>query len=96
MEGPWISGFSSSPANPNQLGEVAFVSDLLVPRAPFWDVNKIRSIFTHESAEAILKMPCPRGVIDKLRWVLAPSGKFSVKEAYKALNIERFVGHDSI
>ncbi|GMN57628.1 hypothetical protein TIFTF001_026747 [Ficus carica] len=36
----------------NQLGEVAFVTDLLVPGAPFWDVNKIRSVLTHESLAA--------------------------------------------
>ncbi|GMN48656.1 hypothetical protein TIFTF001_017811 [Ficus carica] len=62
---PWINGFIPSPAIPNQLGEIVSVVDLVVPGVPLRDAIKIKSVFSPESAEAILKLPCPLGGIDK-------------------------------
>lgn len=85
---PWINGFIPSPAIPNQLGEVVSVADLVVPGVPLRDVIKIKSVFSPESAEAILKLPCPLGGIDKAAVFLLLVVNFRLRRLIERL-IER-------
>lgn len=60
------------------------VWELKDPVSEDWNLNLLKSIFTNDSASAILKIrwPSNNGEGDKLLWKDKNSGAFSVKSSY--------------
>ena len=62
----------------------AFVKDLWIPNQKTWNVKLVNSLFTPQTANAILQTPIVNAPgQDILVWKLTPTGDFSSKSAYK-------------
>lgn len=61
------------------------MADLVVPGVPLRDAIKIKSVFSPESAEAILKLPCPLGGIDKAAVLLLLVVNFRLRRLLERL-----------
>ncbi|KAM6554656.1 hypothetical protein CsatB_015418 [Cannabis sativa] len=88
---PWIphlKGFISKPIGNGTQGHI-YVADLLLTCGR-WDVNKLRSLFDHDTVSAILKDGNPSGQgEDRWIWTLESNGQLSCKSTYLTQALER-------
>jgi hypothetical protein len=62
----------------------AVVKDLWVPNQKTWNIQLVTSLFTPDTANAILQTSIVNTTRqDVLVWKLTPAGKFNLKSAYK-------------
>lgn len=82
----WLRSKADYCVERNQLSEQALnmkVHDFFQQGNKSWDVEKLRRYFTNEDVDAILSIRIPQGSTrDRLAWVHASSGKYSVKSGY--------------
>uniref|UniRef100_A0A803PT85 Reverse transcriptase domain-containing protein n=1 Tax=Cannabis sativa TaxID=3483 RepID=A0A803PT85_CANSA len=83
---PWVPGFSLEEVRGSFTYAITHkfssVSDLFLPRSQTWDVNLIRACFSHDVAEAIIRIKPLEGDEDRVFWKSSNKGLFSVKNAY--------------
>ncbi|KAK6150082.1 hypothetical protein DH2020_017607 [Rehmannia glutinosa] len=87
-ESPWIPdsvSFKPNPSFSSQL-DLKWVSDLICDDGKSWNNQLIKTNFSNEDLENILKIPLKNpGRKDFLVWHLNPKGNFTVGSSYKAI-----------
>ncbi|KAJ4791099.1 RNA-directed DNA polymerase (reverse transcriptase)-related family protein [Rhynchospora pubera] len=85
---PWYSGWEISNNMARQHGQVK-VADLFDQQTRLWKMRELNLMFGHEKAEIIhTQVSKPEGsplLVDKLIWLKAKNGKYTVKQGYAHL-----------
>ncbi|KAJ1690907.1 hypothetical protein LUZ63_015062 [Rhynchospora breviuscula] len=89
---PWFEGWKDF--NPiTRLQRELKIRDLCLPTSGLWDIQKLLTTFNMSSALHILsnpqKIPTTTSQPDRLVWIPERSGTFSVKSAYKTIQLSR-------
>jgi len=85
----WIpKHFQTKPLTPQDGQEVSRVSELITTDGR-WDARRIRQIFIPMDAEAIQRIPIRSQLDDFWAWEPKKYGVYSVKSAYKLLDMRR-------
>ncbi|KAJ1685322.1 hypothetical protein LUZ63_016712 [Rhynchospora breviuscula] len=89
---PWFEGWKDF--NPiTRLQRELKIRDLCLPTSGLWDIQKLLTMLNMSSALHILsnpqKIPTTTGQPDRLVWIPERSGTFSVKSAYKTIQLSR-------
>jgi hypothetical protein len=80
----WQNNYDNLIIQPPPFIYPATVKDLWIPNQKIWNVDLINSLFTAETAAAIIQTPIINAEgQDTLVWKLTPSGECSSKSAYK-------------
>jgi hypothetical protein len=67
--------------------QVEYVSELIDTSTNNWDVQRVRQTFCQRDAEGIFRIPIYSNIDDHIAWHYDTRGIFSVKSAYKILDL---------
>jgi hypothetical protein len=75
--------------------EFELVSELIDPLSKSWDLEKVNQIFCQQDVESILKIPIAENAEDLIAWHYDNRGVFSVKSAYKVLDLAKHLARQA-
>jgi hypothetical protein len=89
-EDQWIPDNSTlRPSSVRGNHEFELVSELIDPLSKSCDLEKVNQIFCQQDVESILKIPIAENAEDLIAWHYDNRGVFSVKSAYKVLDLAK-------